>query len=111
MAISLLKEPAGSSVSTVDRLRIQIAYGQAMISAKGHSAPETTTAFAFARELAAEIEDSSERYSVYYGLWVGSYLRGESRSMLEFTKFFSEDVSKQPRFSTGRPASRIVSVE
>jgi len=99
MAISLLKEQSTSSVPTVDRLRIQIAYGQAMISAKGHSAPETTRAFAFARELAAEIEDSTERYSVYYGLWVGSYLRGESKSMLEFAKFFSEDVSRQPRFS------------
>jgi DNA-binding winged helix-turn-helix (wHTH) protein len=99
MAISLLKEQAPNSVSIVDRLRIQIAYGQAMISAKGHSAPETTRAFTFARELAAEIEDSAERYSVYYGLWVGSYLRGESRSMLEFARFFSEDVSRQPRLS------------
>jgi hypothetical protein len=54
------------------RLKLQTSYGQAMIHARGYSAPETTAAFARARELTAGIEDAAERFSIYYGLWVGS---------------------------------------
>ena len=33
-------------------------------------APETSAAFARARELASREEDVSERFSAYYGVWV-----------------------------------------
>ena len=45
------------------------ALGNALIWAKGYSAPETSAAFARARELASREEDASERFSAYYGLW------------------------------------------
>ena len=38
-------------------------------------APETSAAFARARELAGLVEDPSERFSAYYGLWVGHLTR------------------------------------
>jgi hypothetical protein len=44
---------------------------------KGYGAPETKASLEQARELAATIEDAAERNPVYYGLWVGSYIRGE----------------------------------
>ena len=86
-------------MSKVDRLRVQIAYGQAMMSARGHTVLETTEVFAAARELAAGIEEPIERYSAYYGLWVGSYLRGESASMREFAKIFFEAIARHPQGS------------
>jgi class 3 adenylate cyclase/DNA-binding winged helix-turn-helix (wHTH) protein/predicted ATPase len=90
-AISLTEGPAAASVPRSDRLRLQIAYGQAMIPAYGHAAPETTKAFARARELLTGIENPAERYSVSYGLWVGSYLRGELAPMSEVSQLGLED--------------------
>jgi hypothetical protein len=43
------------------RLKLQTSYGQAMIHARGYSAPETAVAFAHARELAPGIADFAER--------------------------------------------------
>src|SRR5262249_34544574 len=53
------------------RLQLQISLGNALIWVKGYQAPETSAAFARARELASQAEDVSERFSAYYGLWVG----------------------------------------
>jgi class 3 adenylate cyclase/predicted ATPase len=65
------------------RLKLQTAYGNALISARGYQAPETTAAFARARELAAGTEDASERFSVFYGQWAGSFVRAELPAMRE----------------------------
>src|SRR5260370_34909882 len=62
---------------------LHVAHGQAIIAQKGYAAPETTAAFVRARELAAGIDDITERLSVYYGLWVGRHTRGELAPMLE----------------------------
>jgi predicted ATPase len=59
------------------RVNLQLAYGNALIAARGHGAAETTAAFARARELAAGIADPLEQMSVYYGQWVGSFIRCE----------------------------------
>src|SRR5262252_5629074 len=48
-----------------NRLRLQTSLGNALIWAKGHHAPQTSAAFARARELASRVEDSSERFSAY----------------------------------------------
>ena len=48
-----------------------------MIHARGHGAPETTAAFARAAELAAGVDDTAEHFSVRYGLWTSSYVRGD----------------------------------
>ncbi len=48
-----------------------------------HSAEETTSAFSRARELAGGIEDALQRFSTYYGLWVGGYARSERLTMTE----------------------------
>ena len=45
------------------RLQLQTSLGNALIWAKGHQAPETSAAFARARELASREEDASERFS------------------------------------------------
>src|SRR6516162_7543330 len=45
------------------RLQLQTSLGNALIWAKGYEAPETSAAFARARELASREEDASERFS------------------------------------------------
>lgn len=93
------------------RLRLQIAYGNALIPARGMAAPETTAAFARARELAAGlaagIEDPAERLSIYYGLWVGSNVRSELEPMQELAKAFLHDVEARPNSPEAAAAHRV----
>ena len=74
----------------------QISLGNALIWAKGHHAPETTAYFARARELASRVEDASERFSAYYGLWVGYFVRGEPAPMREMAELFLSEAAAQP---------------
>ena len=74
-----------------------VAYGNALIAARGFGAPETTEAFSKARELAVGDKDAPERLAADYGLWAGSYVRGELPSMrthAEATSF--SDVEARP---------------
>jgi predicted ATPase len=90
-----------------ERLRLQIAYGNALISARGYQAQETTAAFARARELAANIEDAAERYSAYYGAWASSYVRGELAPMRELAEEFLHDAECRPGLPEAGVAHRV----
>ena len=57
--------------------QLHVSYGNALIAARGYGAPETTEAFAKARESASGDKDAPGRLAADYGLWVGSYTRGE----------------------------------
>jgi len=78
------------------RLHLQISLGNALIWAKGHQAAETTAAFARARELASRVEDASERFSAYYGLWIGHFVRGEAAPMREMAELFLREATARP---------------
>ena len=78
------------------RLRLQIAYGNALIAAHGQGAPETSSAFERAREFATGVDEIAERLSVNYGLWAGSYVRGELGAMREHLTAFLRDCATQP---------------
>ena len=52
------------AIPVKDRLRLQVAYGQALMACKGYGAAETTAAFARARELVSTIEDTGERFAI-----------------------------------------------
>ena len=76
---------------------MHVAYGNALIAARGDGAPETTEAFARARESASgDDEDAPERLAADYGLWVGSYTRGELPSMRAHAAAFLNDVEARP---------------
>jgi class 3 adenylate cyclase len=79
-----------------DRLRLQTSLGNALIWAKGHQAPQTSAAFARARELASQVEDASERFSAYYGLWVGHVTRGEPAPAREMAELFLREAMARP---------------
>jgi predicted ATPase len=53
-------------------------------------------AFARARELASREEDASERFSAYYGLWVGHVNRSEPAPMREMAELFLREAAARP---------------
>ena len=76
--------------------QLQVAYGNALIAARGTGAPETTEAFARARESASGDKDAAERLAADYGLWGSSYVRGELPSMRAHAAAFLSDVEARP---------------
>ena len=91
-------------------LQLQVAYGNALIAARGYGAPETTEAFARAREWAYGDSDAPERLAVDYGLWVGSYVRGELPSMRTQAETFLNDIAARPNSPEAGVAHRIAGV-
>ena len=75
-ALAETEEVKAEAARGAQRLQLHVAYGNALIAARGYGAPETTQAFARARATAFD-RDAPERLSADYGVWVGSYLRGE----------------------------------
>ena len=76
--------------------RLHVAYGNALIAARGYGAPETTAAFERARESAFGDKDALERLAVDYGLWAGSHVRGELPSMRRDAAAFLSHVEARP---------------
>jgi class 3 adenylate cyclase/predicted ATPase len=89
------------------RVKLQTSFGNALIAARGHGAPETTAAFARAQELAAGVDDQMERLSAHYGLWVGSFSRGEASPMREIAKVVLRDIEGKPPSPEAAVAHRL----
>ena len=62
-AIAMADKAEGGKVAGAsgERRHLQVAYGNALMAARGFGAPETTEAFARARELASREKDAPER--------------------------------------------------
>jgi len=86
--------------------QLQAAYGAALIAARGFGAPETTEAFARARESAAS-DDSLQRLAADYGLWAGSYVRGDLPAMKAQAAAFLADVAAKPDSGEAGIAHRV----
>ena len=97
-AIEMTEALAGSDEAdrTGARLKLQVAYGNAMIAAHGHGAPETVAAFKRAHELGADAADVDSRFSSNYGLWAGAYVHGDLPAMLSPAQAFLHDVKSSP---------------
>ncbi|MGO9423696.1 AAA family ATPase [Roseiarcus sp.] len=89
-------EGSGEADRTGAKLKLQVAYGNAMIAAHGHGAPETIAAFKRAHELGADAADVDARLSSNYGLWAGSYVHGDLPGMLGPAEAFLQDVESSP---------------
>ncbi|MGJ4928850.1 AAA family ATPase [Bradyrhizobium sp. HKCCYLS2038] len=88
------------------RVKLYIAYGQALLWAR--SLEETIEAFARARELAAELDDPSERLSTYYGLWASSLVFAQVTYAGETADAFMRDAKIGARPDVIAVAHRIV---
>ena len=101
----------GGSAAPNQRLtQLHVAYGNALFTARGFGAPETTEAFARARESASGDRDAPGRLAADYGLWVGSYVRGELPSMRAHAAAFLSDVEGKPDSPEAGIAYRICGV-
>jgi len=102
-----LAASAATAPSASNRLHLQTSLGNALMWAKGHTAPETSAAFACARELANQVEDASERFSAYHGLFVGHLTRGEPSPMREMAELLLREATARPDCSEALVAHRI----
>ena len=78
-----------------------------MMSARGYGAVETKAAFERARELATDGEDYAERFSVNYGLWAGSFVRGELGPMRKLASAVLRDCASRPKSGEASIAQRM----
>jgi class 3 adenylate cyclase/predicted ATPase len=98
---------APSAAPGISRLHLQTSLGNALMWAKGLAAAETRAAFARARELASREEDASERFSAYYGLWVGHFNLGEPAPMREMAELFLREAAARPDCPESVVAHRV----
>ncbi|HWY81717.1 MAG TPA: AAA family ATPase, partial [Roseiarcus sp.] len=103
------RSATGDSAAPNRRLtQLHLAYGNALIAARGHGALETTAAFARARELSSGVEIPAEQFSIYYGLWAGSFVRGgELRVMREISSAAVELAERYPGTGEAAMAHRM----
>jgi class 3 adenylate cyclase/predicted ATPase len=95
-AIEMTEALQGAGEETGEKLKLQVAYGNAMIAAHGHGAPETLAAFRGARQTRVDAADMYARFSINYGLWAGSYVHGDLTGMREPAQAFLRDVELRP---------------
>jgi predicted ATPase len=74
------------SASAAQRLKIQTDLGKALMFSRGFGAEEAKAAFIRARDLAASIDDATERFTICYGLIAGNIARGELRFAREIAE-------------------------
>ena len=87
--------------------QLQVAYGNALIAARGFGAPETTEAFARARQSAFSEQDAPERLAADFGLWAASYSRGDLASMRAHSADFLADMAGRPDSPEAGVAHRV----
>jgi class 3 adenylate cyclase/tetratricopeptide (TPR) repeat protein len=97
MAAAAARRAVGGPVAPTQHLtQLHVAYGNALIAARGYSAPETAEAFARARESASSDADAPGRLAADYGLWASSYMRGDLPSMRAHAEALLGDVEARP---------------
>ena len=89
--------------------QLHAAYGNAMILAHGYGARETSAAFERARDTATA-QDRFERLSAQYGLWAGSFVRGELGAMRELSAAMLRDCERRPQSGEASIAHRMMGV-
>jgi len=105
-ALAETDEVKNAAAARQRRLKLQVSLAHALLQARGQHSTETKAAFSHARELVG-IEDPLERFSTYYGLWVGAYVRGEMSLMREIAERLISEAAKRPDSSEARIAHRI----
>ena len=95
-ALAETEEVKADAARRQRQAQLQVAYGNALIAARGFGAPETTEAFTRVREAPYAEKDSPERLAADFGLWAGSYTRGELQSMRTHAAAFLADIEGRP---------------
>ncbi len=82
-AIALIKNANEGRERQERELALQVQLGQALLGGVGYGAAETSTAFRRAREMVDALGETPLRFPVYYGNWVGHYVRAELPDALQ----------------------------
>ena len=96
-----------AAASRQRRLQLQTSYSKALMLSRGYGSEEAKAAFAHAQELARAVDNAAERFDAYYGLCVGSLLRGELRSARETAENFLREAEKEERMTEAAAARRM----
>ena len=104
------RAPGGSAAPNRRLSQLHVAYGNALFAARGPGVPETTQAFARAHEAAPGDKDAPERLAADYGLWIGSYVRGELPEMRAHAAAFLSDVEARPDSPEAGVAYRLAGI-
>jgi predicted ATPase len=107
LADELAATTAPDAATSSHRLRLQTSLGNALLSVKGYSAPEVRAAFARAHDLASRVEDVSERFPAYFGLWAGHLTRCEPAPLREMAARFLREATTGPDCAEAQIAYRI----
>ena len=105
---AMARRATGSAAVSQRLTQLHAAYGNALIATRGHGAPETIEAFARARKSASGDEDAPERLAADYGLWVGSFVRGDLPSMRTHAAAFLAGVAARPDSPEAGVAHRVL---
>jgi len=90
---------AASTTTDTQRLKLQTSLGQAMMFSRGYASDESKAAFSRARALAAGVGDASERFDAYFGLFIGSLMRGELSLARESAESFLGEAESAGRMT------------
>jgi len=89
--------PSTASDSANRRLKLQTELGTALMWSRGYAADESNAAFIRARELGAATNNATERFAIYYGLWVVKAVRGDLRFAREIAETFLREAERGAR--------------
>jgi predicted ATPase len=86
--LELLKFLPETPERTRQELLLQIALGSTLMATKGYAAPEVERAYARARELCQQVEETLQQFQVLWGLWQYHIVRAELQSAYELAEQF-----------------------
>jgi class 3 adenylate cyclase/predicted ATPase len=107
--LAVLQETDAVKADAAQRRRmaqLRVAYGNALFTTRRASLSEAAQAFARAREEARGEGGAPERLAADYGLWVGSYQRGDLSAMRIDAAAFLSDVDSRPHSPEASVAHR-----
>jgi predicted ATPase len=115
-AIEMADKAGGGSTTSAtaarasarQRLELQTRYAQAMMWSRGHGSDESMSAFARTLTLAAGVDNASERFDAYHGLFTGSLLHGELSLARETAESFLREAENAGRMMEALLARRNV---
>jgi predicted ATPase len=86
-----------TSAAANQRLKLQTDLAKALMYSRGFGTEESKAAFIRARELAAAIDNPTERFTIYYGLWNGNMVHGELGFAREIAETFLREAERGAR--------------
>ena len=105
-ALAETEEMKNAASARQRRLKLQTSYGRAMMWSRGFGAEEAKAAFTRAKDLATGVDNAAERFNTYYGLWVGSVVRGELGRARETAETFRRETEDGSWMTEAGVASR-----